>query len=226
MVTRSVKASKAALVPANAIVSDVAAPEYDRADTLKRLAQCKGDRERMLILSALPMGEIAALGGMNAKIGTSINQALAHKMSLKHGNDWVAILRAVRSDLCEADKTRRKEIEASIEGIRETIKANNGGDQKKAADIVRRVKEWGEGVRQSKGGANANKKEALDVWFKSWDIGPRSYRRIKNDSMDGLSPELGAAFLALADAQAAIFKLMRINPQAVLECKGPQDWNA
>jgi hypothetical protein len=227
MAIRKASAAKvAALVPTNAIVADVTSPEYNRDEMVARLANAKSAKDRTLLLSALPMGEVAALGGIVAKIGTSINEVLNIKLCQKHGNDWVGVLRAVRSDLCEADKTRRKEIEASIEGIRETLKSNNGGDQKKAADTIRRIKEWGEGVRQSKGGANANKKEPLDVWFKSWDIGPRSFRRIKNDDMESISPELGAAFLALADAQAAIFKLMRISPQAVLECKGPTDWQA
>lgn len=224
MVTRSAKAAKAAVAAtATAVVS--IAPEYNRADAIARLANANA-KERILILSALPMGEVAAIGGRVAGIGASVNEVLNLKLAKAHGADWAQLLKATRSDLCDADKERRKQVEAAIEGIRETVKTNSGGDDAKARDTIRRVKEWGLGIRKSKSTPNANKKMAIGDWAMSWENFPSSFRRIKNDDMEDVAPEVADALLGVADAMAAFFTACGTSPKAVIECKGPTDWKA
>ena len=219
MVTRSSKAAKAAfVVVAKQGATDVLSPEYNRADMVKRLVDANA-KERLTLLSALPIGEIAALGGINATIGASINEALAHKLALKHGNDWAKLIRQLPSELCDTDKERRKDINKSLEELRETIAANCGGDKDKARNVLHRVKEWGRGERKAKG-AKANAKRDLLTFLKSWEAMPSIYRRIMND--EGANEN----DMALADNIAAWFTANNIKPQAVLECKGPADWNA
>jgi hypothetical protein len=226
MATRSVSAAKAvALVPANAIVTDVASPEYNRDAMVARLTAAKSAKDRLLLLSALPMGEVAALGGIVAKIGTSINEVLHIKLCDKHGNDWAAVAKALPSELCEADKTRRKEINQSLESIRETVKANAAGDAQKASETIRRVKEWGLGIRKSKSAPNANKKAPLDTWALSWSVFPSAYRRIMRDDMEDLTPAKSEALLGVADAIAAYFSACSISAKSVLECSGETAWN-
>ena len=223
MVTRSTKAAKAALVSVAA--KAVAVPEYDRADAIARLANANA-KERVLILSALPMGEVAAIGGKVAAIGASVNEVLNIKMCEAHGADWAQLLKATRADLCDADKERRKQVEAAIEGIRETVKTNSGGDDAKARDTIRRVKEWGLGIRKSKSTPNANKKLPIVDWAEAWENFPMSFRRIKNDDMEDVAPEVADALLGVADAMAAFFSAIGISPKTVIECKGPTDWKA
>ena len=223
MTARNAKAAKAALVSVAA--KAVAVPEYDRADAIARLANANA-KERILILSALPMGEVAAIGGRVAGIGASVNEVLNIKLCEAHGSDWAQLLKATRSDLSDTDKERRKRVEAAIEGIRETVKTNSGGDDAKARDTIRRVKEWGLGIRKSKSAPNANKKMAIGDWAMAWENFPTSFRRIKNDDMEDVAPEIADALLGVADAMAAFFTACGTSPKAVIECKGPTDWKA
>lgn len=215
MTTRSVKAAKAALVPANPAKDETS---INRIDVINRLANANA-KERLLLLTALHIGDIAAIGGKVAGMAASVNEALNIKLCEKHGADWAHIAKALPADLCEADKTRRKAINASLEAIRETVKANAAGDAQKAAETVRRVKEWGLGIRQSKSKPKANEKRGLQDFLLSWDAMPATYRRIMKDE------EACEADMALADAIAAYFTANKINPRAVLECAGRSAWN-
>jgi len=221
MNARSVKAAKAApaakavaLVPANPAKD---AMSLNRVDVIARLANANA-KERILLLSPLPMGEVAAIGGKVAGIGASVNEVLNIKLCEKHGNDWASVAKAINSDLCEADKTRKKEINASLESIRETVKANAAGDAQKASETLRRVKEWGLGIRQSKSRPKVNEKRGLQDFLLSWDAMPSIYRRIMKDE------EACEADMALADAIAAYFTANKIQPRAVLECAGRSGW--
>lgn len=203
-----------------ALVASVAKDEtsINRIDIITRLSAANA-QERILILTALPMGEIASIGGKVAGIGASVNEALNIKLVERHGADWVAIAKALPSTLCDADKERRKAINASLESIRESIKANAGGDAAQAANTIRRIKEWGEGKRQSKSAPNANKKAAIKDFLLSWDALPSIYRRLMKDegSQD--------AEMQLGDAIAAYFKAEKISAAAVLACTGKSAWN-
>jgi hypothetical protein len=203
-----------------AIAAAQPAVEYNRTDAIKRLADANA-QQRVLILSALPMGEVAAIGGIVSTVAASVNEVLAMKLSDKHGADWVAIAKALPADLSDADKTRRKQINESLEGIRETIKANSGGDADKARNILHRVKEWGAGIRKNKASnPKANTKRALQDYLLSWGVMPSIYRRIMKDE--------GArdSDMALGDAIAAYFTTNKINPRAVLDCTGESAWKA
>lgn len=198
--------------------SVVPAIEYNRTDAIKRLADANA-KERVLILSALPMGEVAAIGGIVGTVAASVNEVLAMKMADKHGTDWVAIAKALPADLSDADKTRRKQINESLEGIRETIKANSGGDNDKARNILHRVKEWGAGKRTSKASnPKANTKRALQDYLLSWEMLPSTFRRISKDEGAGDDE------MALSDAIAAYFTAKKIKPRAVLDCTGESAW--
>lgn len=221
MANRKVAALVAApVVPANAGVEQ----PIDRADILKRLAVASA-KERVLILSALPMGEVAAIGGKIAGIGSSVYEVLNIKLCEKHGADWAHIAKALPSALGDADKGRRKAIIASLESIRETVKSNAGGDAQKGSDALKRVKEWGLGIRQSKSKPKGNEKQPIGTWALSWDVFPAAYRRIMKDDMEDLTPAKAEAMLAVADAIAAYFSACQINPQSVLECTGRSAWN-
>lgn len=221
MNARSVKAAKAvapkavALVPANPAKD---ATSLNRVDVIARLANANA-KERVLLLSALPMGDVAAIGGKIAGIGASVNEVLNIKLCDKHGNDWASIAKALPADLCDADKERRKAINASLESIRETVKANAAGDAQKASETIRRVKEWGLGIRQSKSRPKVNEKRGLQDFLLSWDAMPSIYRRIMKDE------EACEADMSLADAIAAYFTANKIQPRAVLECAGRSGWN-
>jgi hypothetical protein len=215
MTTRKNNTVNAALVVAQPV--NIAAPEYSRADMVARLAGASAE-QRITLLRSIPMGEVAAIGGRVAGISQSVNEVLSMKMAEKHGSDWAQLLKMVRSDLCDTDKQRRKDIDASLESIRETIKSNTGGDDLKAADTLRRVKEWGLGIRKSKSAPNANAKRGLQDFLASWDVLPSIYRRIMNDEgSDDADMELGSAI-------AAYFTKRAIQPRAVLECKGRSEW--
>jgi hypothetical protein len=217
MTTR--KTAAKAATPAVATLVAVAQPEYNRADMIKRLADADA-KQRVVLLSGLVMGEVAALGGIVGTIAASVNEVLAVKMAGLHGNDWAFIAKAIPSDLCEADKTRRKAIMASLEGIRETVKANSGGNADKARDVLRRVKEWGEGKRANKASKpKGNTKMAIDKFLLDWPTLPSIYRRISKD--EGSAD----AEMALSDAIGAYFTAKKINPRAVLECSGEAAWN-
>lgn len=203
-----------------AIASAQPTVEYNRTDAIKRLADANA-QQRVLILSALPMGEVAAIGGIVSTVAASVNEVLAMKMADKHGTDWVAIAKALPADLSDADKTRRKQINESLEGIRETIKANSGGDNDKARNILHRVKEWGAGKRTNKASnPKANTKRSLRDFLLSWEMMPSTYRRIMKDE--------GArdCDMALGDAIAAYFTANKINPRSVLDCTGESAWKA
>lgn len=215
MTTR--KNTAIALAPATPATPAV---EYSRTDAIKRLADANA-KERILILSALPMGEVAAIGGVVSTVAASVNEVLAMKMADKHGTDWVAIAKALPANLSEADKTRRKQINESLESIRETIKANSGGDNDKARNILHRVKEWGAGKRTNKASnPKANAKRGLQEYLLAWEIMPSIYRRIMKD--EGATDRE----MALGDAIAAYFTDSKISPKAVLDCTGESAWKA
>ena len=209
----------------NAVVPAVASIEicstFDHAAIIKELADAESAQERMLILSKRTLGEVAAVGGRVANMGESVNETLNIKLCQKHGADWAKIAKALPADLADADKTRRKEITASLESIRETIQANSGGDKAKARNIIHRVKEWGLGVRKNKASnPKANTKRGLQDYLLAWDVMPSIYRRIMKDE--------GArdSDMALGDAIAAYFTANKINPRAVLDCSGEAAWKA
>jgi len=159
-------------------------------------------------------------------MGESVNETLNIKMIERHGEDWTLVSRTLPANLSDADKTRRKEIHASLEAIRETIQANSGGNKNKARDNIRRGKAWGDGKRNNKASnPKGNAKQPLDVWALKWENFPTSYRRIMNDDMERLTTEQSEAMLGVADALAAYFKACNISPQAVLDCTGDSAWN-
>jgi hypothetical protein len=208
-----------------AIASAQPTVEFDRADMIARLSKADA-KQRVVILTALPMGEIAAIGGKIANIGASVNEALNVKLCEKHGSDWAKVYATLSADLSDADKTRKKQIHESLEGLRATIQANTGGNKDKARDILRRVKEWGLGLHSSKqSNPKGNTKQSLDVWALQWDNLPTAYRRIMNDPMESLTVEQTGAMLVVADAMAAYFKVCKISPKAVLDCSGKKAWN-
>ncbi len=218
MTTRKVTTA-AAIIPAQPTV------EFDRADMIARLSKADA-KQRVVILTALPMGEIAAIGGKIANIGASVNEALNVKLCEKHGKDWANVYTTPTADLSDADKTRKKQIHESLEGLRATIQANTGGNKDKARDILRRVKEWGLGVHQNKqSNPKGNAKQSLDVWALSWDNFPTAYRRIHNDPMETMTKEQSDAMLVVHDAMAAYFKVCGISAQSVLDCTGKKAWN-
>jgi hypothetical protein len=205
-------------------LAPTATVEYNRADVIARLSDADS-KQRVLILSALPMGEVAAIGGKVGKIGASVNEVLNIKLCDKHGADWVQIYNTVTANLSDADKTRKKEITASLESIRETVQANSGGDKDKARDIIRKVKDWGLGKHKSKASnPKGNAKQPLDVWALKWENFPMSYRRIMNDNMESMTPEQSEAMMVVADAMAAYFKVCGITDRAVLDCTGESAW--
>ena len=198
---------------------------FDHAAIITDLGNAESAQERMLILSKRTLGEVAAVAGRVAGMGESVNETLNLKMVERHGNDWTLVARTLPANLSDADKTRRKEITASLESIRETIQANTGGNKDKARDIIRRVKEWGDGKRTNKAtNAKGNAKQALDVWALKWDNFPMSYRRIMRDNMEGMTPAQSEAMMIVSDAIAAYFKVCKITPQSVLDCTGDTAW--
>lgn len=222
MTTRKVTTT-AAIVPA--VASIEISNVFDHASIIKELADANSAQERMLILSKRTLGEIAAVGGRVSGMGESVNETLNLKLVERHGKDWVAITKAIPSTLAEADKTRKKEITASLESIRETIKANSGGDNDKARNIIHRVKEWGAGIRTNKASKpKGNAKKDLGSWAMSWDNFPMSYRRIMNDNMETLTSKRQEAMMVVADAMAAYFKVCGMTPQSVLDCTGEAAW--
>ena len=211
--------SAIALAPAAPIAT------YSRADVITRLSDADA-KQRVLILSALPMGEVAAIGGTIGKIGASVNEVLNIKLCDKHGTDWVKVYNTTTATLSDADKTRKKEIHASLESIRETVQANSGGDKAKARDILRKVKDWGLGVHQNKqSNPKGNTKKGIKAWALDWDNMPSDYRRIMNDNMEDVTPAVSDAMLGVADAMAALFEACGIKPKAVLDCTGKAAWN-
>jgi hypothetical protein len=228
MTTRKVNAAKAASA-ATTVASVQPAPvaKYNRADTIARLSDADA-QQRVLILSALPMGEVAAIGGKVGKIGASVNEVLNIKMCDKHGIDWVKVYNTTTANLSEGDKTRKKAIHASLEGIRETIQANSGGDKAKARDILRKVKDWGLGVHQNKqSNPKGNAKKGIKAWALSYDNMPSSYRRIMDDKMEDVTPAEADALMVVADAMAAFFDVVKVGrAKAVLTCTGKAAYEA
>jgi len=223
MTTRKVNAAPAAIVPA--VASIEICNTFDHAAILKELADANSAQERMLILSKRTLGEVAAVGGRVAGMGESVNEALNLKMVERHGADWTKVFNTTTALLSDADKTRKKAINASLENIRETVQANSGGNKDKARDILRRVKEWGEGKRTNKASnPKGNAKQPLDIWALKWENFPMSYRRIMNDNMEDMAPAKADAMLAVADAMAAYFKACGTSAKAVLDCSGEKGW--
>ena len=222
-VNTAAKASAATVVAVPSIeISNV----FDHAAIIRELAG-KDAKERLLILSKRTLGEVAAVGGRVAGIGESVNETLNLKLVERHGKDWVKVYNTTTAKLSEGDKTLKKAITASLESIRETIQANNGGDKAKARNIIHRVKEWGAGIRTNKASnPKGNAKQALDVWALKWDNFPMSYRRIMNDNMEDMTPAKQEAMLKVADAMAAYFKVCQITAQSVLDCTGEAAWKA
>lgn len=198
MANRSTRGAAAvALVPAVA--------EPTRAEIVSRLAGCTVE-ERRTLLMAMPLGEVAAIAGKAIAIGQSAYEVIAYKMTKKHGADWVAINNANAKDLSDEQKETRKAIRADLESIRETVKANGGADR--ARDVLRRVKEWGEGKRQSK--ANSTKARQTVDWLLAKDTLPAMYRRLNK------AEDVEDAELALMDAIGAYFTAKNINPRSIL----------
>jgi len=213
------------------VKSVIAAPvapvaKYSRADAITRLSEANA-QQRVLILTALPMGEVAAIGGKVSNIAASVNEVLNIKMVEKHGIDWVKIYNTTTANLSEGDKTLKKAIHASLESIRETVQANSGGNNDKARDILRKVKDWGMGVHQNKqSNPKGNAKKGIKDWALDWDNMPCDYRRIMNDNMEDVTPAVSDAMLVVADAMAGLFQACGISPKAVLECTGKASWKA
>jgi hypothetical protein len=221
--TTTRKTAATAVVPA--VPSIEISNVFDHAAIVKQLADAESAQERMLILSKRTLGEVAAVAGRVANMGESVNETLNLKMVERHGKDWTLVSRTLPINLSDADKTRRKEIHASLESIRETIQANSGGDKAKARNIIHRVKEWGDGKRTNKASnPKGNAKQPLDIWALKWENFPMSYRRIMNDDMERLTPEQTGAMLVVADAMAAYFKACNISAKAVLDCTGESAW--
>ena len=221
-VNTAAKAS-AATVPAVASIEICA--KFDHAAIITELGNAKDAQERLLILSKRTLGEVAAVGGRVAGMGESVNETLNLKLVERHGKDWVKVYNTTTAKLSEGDKTLKKAITASLESIRETIQANNGGDKAKARNIIHRVKEWGAGIRTNKASnPKGNAKQPLGVWALKWDNFPMSYRRIMDDNMEDMTPAKQEAMLKVADAMAAYFKVCEITAQSVLDCTGDTAW--
>ena len=215
-------AAKAAFV-ATSVVVDVKAEaerefrELPRSVQLERLGNAN-QADRMVMLGWLGIGQLASLAGDIVRIGSSIYEAIHLKLCSTHGNDWYQVYSTPARDLCDADKERKKRIVADLDTVRDGIKAGNGGDALKAADAMRKVRDWGSGKHKSKSAPNANKKMALRDFLLSWDAYPAIYRRIMND--EGADD----TDMASADSIAAYFTARGINPKQVLECKGRSEW--
>lgn len=228
MTTRKVTAAKASAATVNAVASvqPAAVAKYSRADTIARLSDADA-RHRVLILSALPMGEVAAIGGKVGKIGASVNEVLNIKMVEQHGINWVKVYNTTTANLSEGDKTLKKAIHASLEGIRSTVQANSGGNKDKARDILRKVKDWGMGVHQNKqSNPKGNAKKGIKEWALDYDNMPSSYRRIMNDNMEDATPAQADAMMVVADAMAALFEACNIKAKSVLACTGKAAYEA
>lgn len=190
-----------------------------RADMVKVLVHPQTDAAmRIKLLSSCTLGDVAAICGLLGKAIASVYEVLAVKIAGLHGNDWVALSRALPSDLSDADKTRRKAIIATLEGIRETVKSNSAGNAAKAKETIRSVKEWGEGKRKARQ-PKGNSKQALKAFLKSWPALPSIYRRILR------AEDADDDDMALSDAMTAWFKKRGINPRHVLEVSGKAAWN-
>jgi hypothetical protein len=222
--TNTRKTSAATVVPA--VASIEICNTFDHAAIITELGKAKDAQARMLILSKRTLGEVAAVGGRVAGMGESVNETLNLKMVERHGKDWVKVYNTTTDNLSEGDKTLKKAIHASLESIRETVQANSGGNKDKARDILRRVKEWGAGIRTNKASnPKANTKKGIKEWALDWDNMPSDYRRIMNDNMEDVTPAVSDAMLGVADAMAALFEACNIKPRAVLDCTGKASWN-
>jgi hypothetical protein len=189
-----------------------------RADMIKRLVHPQATVEsRRLMLTALTLGDVAAISGLLGKATASAYEVMAIKIADIHGPNWVALVKAIPSDLTDSQKTMRKQILATLEGIRETVKSSSGGNADKARETLRSVKAWGEGKRTSRQ-PKGNAKAPIKDFLKSWAALPSIYRRIMKDegSQD--------AEMQLGDAIAAYFTAHNINPRAVLDCSGETAW--
>jgi hypothetical protein len=170
MTARKVNATKvaSAATPVASVQPAVASIEisnvFDHASIITEL-NAESAQERMLVLSKRTLGEVAAVAGRVANMGESVNETLNLKLVERHGKDWVKVYNTTTAKLSEGDKTLKKAIHASLEGIRETIQANTGGNKDKARNILHRVKEWGAGKRNNKASnPKANAKKDLGTW--------------------------------------------------------------
>jgi hypothetical protein len=221
------KAKSVTLEVVNAVASSEITVVFNHSAIIKELADAESAQERMLILSKHTMGEIAAVGGRVGGMGESVNEVLNIKMVEKHGIDWVKVYYTTTANLSEGDKTRKKAIHTSLESIRETVQANSAGNKARARDILRSVKEWGSGIRNSKlSNPKGNAKKGIKEWALDWDNMPCDYRRIMNDNMEDITPAVSNAMLGVVDAMAVLFQACEISPKAVLECTGKASWKA
>lgn len=228
MPTRKVAAKAAiAATTVNAVASvQPVAVEYSRPEAIKRLSEANA-KDRVIILSALPMGEVAALGGIVGTIAASVNEVLNIKMVEKHGINWVKVYNTTTANLSEGDKTLKKAIHASLEGIRSTVQANSGGNKDKARDILRKVKDWGMGVHQNKqSNPKGNAKKGIKEWALNYDNMPSDYRRIMDDKMEDVTPAQSDALMVVADAMAAFFETCGKTPKRILACTGRAAYEA
>lgn len=221
---KSSNAAKAAFV-ATSVVVDVKAEaerefrELPRSVQLERLGNAN-QADRMVMLGWLGIGQLASLAGDIVRIGSSIYEAIHLKLCSTHGNDWYQVYSTPARDLCDADKERKKRVVADLDTVRDGIKAGNGGDALKAADAMRKVRDWGSGKHKSKSAPNANKKQGTRKWLMTWDVLPTLYRRLmsaEDIANDGHEMEL-------ADAIAAYLGSRKVNEAWLRELKGKSEY--
>ncbi len=189
------KTKSVALVANSIVVPNYA--DMPRPELLAVLAKATVN-DRRDILMTLPIGEIAAIGGKVLAIGKCAYEVIAHKMSVKHGADWVALSKAKPSELDDESKARRKAILQQLEAIRETVKSNGGSDDQ-ARQYLHAVKQWGSGKRKSKTGAN--RKKSIVDWLTSPDVLPYMYKRMSKDELDAECEVFWDAVGALLEAK-------------------------
>ena len=188
-----------------AIVTPIA--DYDRDTLIADLTSGKiKAADRVKTLTALPLGEIAAISAIAGVVVDSAYEALNLKMIAKHGNDWVKRLDTkAETDL---EKDAKKAISADIEAIRETIRSKRGDAPSRKAVLA--VKEWGKGKRKAKG-ANSTKARPTVDWLLAKETLPAMYRRLnKAEDIDGTEQ-------SLMDAIGDYLRAKGIDPRKVLE---------
>lgn len=214
-------AAKAALATAPATKADAITlfQNMDRPNQLATLSVADA-ATRMQLLSCLGIGQIASLIGDAVRIGSSAYEAIHLKLCATHGRDWYQVFSTPARDLCDADKERKKAITSDLDTVRDGIKAGNGGDALKAADAMRKIRDWGAGKHKSKSEPGANKKGATRKWLMTWDVLPSLYRRLMSaEDIDNDGGEL-----ELADAIAAYFKVRNVKESWVRELKGKSEY--
>lgn len=214
-------AAKAAFVSVPATQDDVVTKfrNMDRPNQLATLSAANAE-QRIALLGCLGIGQIASLIGDAVRIGSSAYEAIHLKLCGTHGNDWHAIYNTPARDLCDADKERKRAITTDLDTVRDGIKAGNGGDALKAADAMRKIRDWGAGKHKSKSTPNANKKAETRKWLMTWDVLPSLYRRLM--SAEDITNDGGE--MELADAIAAYFTSRKVNESWLRELKGKSEY--